>query len=396
MRRIDCDIVVVGAGPAGSLAAMTASKKGANVILLEEHSTIGSPVSCAEGLSLNGIKDAGIDPVTPYVCQKIECAHIITPNKKRIEMSSKEWVGFNLDRRQFDKALGDNAVKAGVELMTNTSAQGVIRQGDRVVGVKATQKSETIEVRAHVTIGADGYHSIIRRSNGMERFFSDFCICAQYTLRGLNLPVYDVNEFYLGGVVAPGGYVWVFPKSDKIANVGIGVRKIHERPAFEYLDKFIKEDSRFKDSKSVHRCGGITPAGGVFDKITDNGLMLIGDAAGQVIPATGGGIHCAVEAGKMAGSVAVDAILSEDTSNKNLSKYRERFDVYWGNRIIESRKIVEMLDKFGDNEINMLAEVVTNEDIIALATGDGARKAVARIVARNPGKIVKLMLAYLL
>ena len=85
-----------------------------------------------------------------------------------------------------------------------------------------------------------------------------------------------------------------------------------------------------------------------------------------------------------------------NTSNKNLSKYRERFDVYWGNRIIESRKIVEMLDKFGDNEINMLAEVVTNEDIIALATGDGAGKAVARIVARNPGKIVKLMLAYLL
>jgi digeranylgeranylglycerophospholipid reductase len=247
-----------------------------------------------------------------------------------------------------------------------------------------------------VTIGADGYQSIIRRSNGMERFFSDFCICAQYTLSGLNLDVFDVNEFYLGGVVAPGGYVWVFPKSEKVANVGIGVRKIHNRPAFEYLDKFIKEDPRFKDAKSIHRCGGITPAGGVFDKITDNGLMLIGDAAGQVIPATGGGIHCSVEAGKIAGNVAVDAILSQDTSNKNLSKYREMFDVYWGNRIIESKKIVQMLDKFDDNEINMLAEVVTNEEIIALATGDGAGKAVTKIIARNPGKIVKLMLAYFL
>ncbi|MCX6642563.1 MAG: NAD(P)/FAD-dependent oxidoreductase, partial [Candidatus Bathyarchaeota archaeon] len=244
MRRIDCDIIVVGAGPAGSLAARTAAQRGVKVILLEEHPVIGSPVSCAEGLSLGGIKDAGIDPVTPYVCQKIECAHIITPNKKRIEMSSKEWVGFNLDRSQFDKALGENAVKAGAELMTNTSAQGVIREEDSVVGVRATQKGEPIEFRASVTIGADGYQSIIRRSNGMERFFSDFCICAQYTLSGLNLDVVDVNEFYLGGVVAPGGYVWVFPKSDKVANVGIGVRKIHNRPAFEYLDKFIKEDPR--------------------------------------------------------------------------------------------------------------------------------------------------------
>ena len=174
MRRIDCDIVVVGAGPAGSLAAMTAAKRGAHAILLEEHSAIGSPVSCAEGLSLRGIKDAGIEPVVPYVCQKIDCAHIITPNKKRIEMSSNEWVGFNLDRSQFDKALGDNAVKAGAELMTNTSAQGVIRESDRVVGVKATQKGEPVEVRAQVTIGADGYQSI-------------FCHCKQINVSAGNI-----------------------------------------------------------------------------------------------------------------------------------------------------------------------------------------------------------------
>ena len=68
MRLLICDIVVVGAGPAGSLTARSAAEHGANVILIEEHSRVGYPVYCAEGLSLDGIHDAGLEPVSPYVC----------------------------------------------------------------------------------------------------------------------------------------------------------------------------------------------------------------------------------------------------------------------------------------------------------------------------------------
>ena len=129
MRSLNCDIVVVGAGTAGSLTARTAAEHGANVILIEEHPRVGYPVNCAEGLSIGGIRDAGLKPVLPYVCQKINKARVYAPNKKYIDLSSEEWSGFNLDRVEFDGALAQNAVNAGAELMLETKATGVIKNG---------------------------------------------------------------------------------------------------------------------------------------------------------------------------------------------------------------------------------------------------------------------------
>jgi len=395
MRFIDCDIVVVGAGPAGSLAARTAAEKGAKVLLLEEHQVVGSPVSCAEGLSLRGIIDAGLQPVEPYISQKVTKANVYAPNLKHIELTSENWVGYNLNRNHFDKALGDNAVKAGAELLVSTSASSVIKDDNKIIGVKATQNNEPIEIHAKVTIGADGYQSIIRRSAGMERFYSDYCSCAQYTLKGLDLDDPQVNGFYLGVERCPGGYVWVFPKNEDSANVGVGVRKINDKPAIDYLEKFIKKDPRFKNSKVISRCGGITPVSGQFDRITLNGLMLVGDAAGQVVSLTGAGIHSSIEAGKIAGSEAVDAIVAENLSESRLNRYSDKYDVYWGKRIRDSRKMVEMLDKFSDEDLNALAEVIKNDEILSLANGEGTAITLAKIISRSPGKIVKLMAAYL-
>jgi digeranylgeranylglycerophospholipid reductase len=395
MRLLDCDVVVVGAGPAGCLTARTASEKGSNVILIEEHDVVGTPVSCAEGLSLKGILDAGIEPVKPYISQKITKAHIYAPNLRYIELTSENWVGYVLNRNHFDKALGDNAVKSGAQLLNNTSVTGVFKENSRIAGIEAISNGEKIRIKAKITVGADGYSSIIRRSAGMERFYADYVSCAQYTLNNLKLDDSEINEFFLGMERAPGGYAWVFPKNEEVANIGIGVRKIHTRPAVEYLKKFIKEDPRFKDGKIVYKCGGITPASGVLNKIVDDNLMLVGDAAGQIVPCTGAGIHSSIEAGKMAGAEAAEAISVGDTSKERLTRYRDKFEKYWGKRIRNSQKIVEMLDKFKDDDLNSLAEIITNDEILALANGEGTAQALARIIARSPGKIVKLMTAYL-
>jgi len=395
MRLLECDVVIVGAGPAGSLTARTAAENGVDVILIEEHDVVGTPVSCAEGLSLNGVLDAGVEPKEPYVSQKITRAHVFAPNLKYVELTSESWVGFSLNRNYFDKALGDNAVKAGVKLYNNTTVTGVYKEKNKVAGVDAIQNGEKIRIKAKITVGADGYSSIVRRSAGMQRFYSDYVSCAQYTIDNLKLDDPEKNEFYLGVERAPGGYAWVFPKNEKVANIGIGVRKIHTLPAVEYLKKFIKEDPRFSQGKIIYTCGGITPASGILDKIVDDNLILVGDAAGQIVPCTGAGIHSSIEAGKMAGKEAAEAIKIGDTTKERLTKYRDQFDKYWGKRIRDSRKIVEMLDKFKDDDLNSLAEIITNEEILALANGENTTSALARIVARSPGKIVKLMAAYL-
>jgi len=395
MRLIDSDVVVVGAGPAGCLAAKTAASKGVHVVLLEEHAEIGAPVHCAEGLSLNGIRDAGVEPVKPIVSQKISRARVFAPNRSHVDLTSGDWVGYTLNRDVFDRALGERAVKAGAELLTCTEAKAVLKEDGAIVGVRAEQRGVPLEIRAKVVVGADGCRSIIRRSAGLSRWYPDIVTCAQYQLGGLHLDDPETNEFYVGFKYAPGGYAWVFPKSGEVANVGLGVRRIHTEPAIEYLKRFIDSDPRFIGAEVLRRSGGVTPVSGMLDKIVDDRLMLVGDAAGQLVPMTGAGVHSGVEAGKIAGTVAAEAIEEGDLSAARLSVYRRSFEVYWGKRISDSRRVVEMLDKFSDDDLNTLAGVITNEDVLNLANGTDVKKTLAKMVKRSPGKIVKLVAAYL-
>ena len=123
--------------------------------------------------------------------------------------------------------------------------------------------------------------------------------------------------------------------------------------------------------------------------------MLIGDAAGMLIPMTGAGIHCSIEAGKMAGRIAADAIRDNDVSEKRLSALKTEIDKYWGRKIKESGKVLEMMDKFTDDDINTLAEIISNDDILALANGENVALTLAGIVRRSPRKLIQLIRAYL-
>ncbi len=395
MRRLECDVAVVGAGPAGSLAARAAAERGAQVILIEEHPRVGYPVFCAEGLSHNGIKDAGVEPVPPIVCQEINKARVYAPDGNSIELTSANWMGYNVNRDVFDRALAENAVEAGAELITNTRASDVIRHGGVVTGVKAAGEGGALEIMARVVIGTDGHASVIRRAAGLGGWFPDVCTCAQFRLGGLSLDEPDVNEFLIGSKVAPGGYAWVFPKSREVANVGLGVRRIHKAAPIEYLRKFVASDPRFDGAEVLLVNGGICPVSGTLEKTVDDGVMLAGDSAGQLIPMTGAGVHSGVVAGRMAGEVAAAAVEEGDVSASRLSEYERRFDEYWGKRIRDSRRVVEMLDRFSDDDLNTLAGIITNEDILNLANGMAVGRTLTRIVARAPVGIMKLVSAYM-
>ncbi len=377
------------------MAARAAAENGVDVIFIEEHPVAGTPVYCAEGLSIGGIEDGGLEAMPPYVSQQITKARIVAPNGNTVDLTSDDWTGYTLNREVFDKALADNAEKAGARLMTGTRATGVIMDGRRVVGVKAILDGEDIEFFAKVVIGADGHWSIIRRSAGLDRYFRDYVTCAQYRLGGLDLEDPSVNEFWMGERYAPGGYAWVFPKSREAANVGLGVRVRHTKPPIDYLKDFVAQDPRFRNAKILSKGGGICPVSGTLDRIVADGLMLVGDAAGQLIPMTGAGIHSSIEAGKMAGRVAAEAVKEGDVSAKRLSAYRAEFDKYWGKRIRDSGRVLEMLDKFSDDDLNTLSEVVTNDDVLSLANGTNVAATVAGLVKRSPMKIIRLIRAYL-
>lgn len=395
MQEYKCDVLVVGAGPAGSMAAKAATETGVDVIFIEEHETPGTPVYCAEGLSIGGILDGGLQPVHPYVSQQISTARVVAPGGKTLDLTSDNWTGYTLDRQVFDKALADNAVEAGAKLMTRTRATDVIRDGQQIMGVKAIRDGEEIEFISKVVIGADGHWSIIRRRAGLRRYFPDFVTCAQYQLGDLDLEDPSVNEFYLGMKCAPGGYAWVFPKSKSVANVGLGVRKRHTKAPIEYLKDFCDSDPRFRNAKILKKNGGICPVSGTLDRITMDGLILVGDAAGMLVPMTGAGIHSSIEAGKMAGRKAAEAVQMGDVSEKKLNEFRLEFDKYWGKRIRDSGRVLEMLDKFSDEDLDTLADVISNDDVLSLANGENVTATLAGIIKRSPRKLIRLIRAYL-
>ncbi len=389
------DVVVSGAGPSGSMAARAAAEQGAAVVLIEEHPQVGLPVSCAEGLSLNGLRDAGIEPTPEVVSQEVARSRIYAPNGKYLELSLSGRAAYTINRDVFDRVLSERAVEAGAELMTGTKVTEVLRQNGVISGVFARQGSETLRIEAKVVIGADGYASTVRRTAGLGKWYPDVVTCAQYRLGGLELEEPEIYDFYLGREVAPGGYAWVFPKSAEVANVGLGIRKIHTESPIKYLKRFVANDPRFKDAEIQLVNGGICPVSGVLETIVSDGLMLTGDSAGQLVPFTGAGVHTSIVAGRIAGEVAACAIDEGDVSASRLSEYERRFDARWGKQIRDSRKVINILDRFNDDDLNSLPYALTSEAILDLVNGIDITRVLAGVAMRSPLKFMRLMASYL-
>ncbi len=288
------DVLVIGAGPAGSIAAKTAAEKGLDVLLIEKRQEIGDPVRCAEGVNKEYLKKH-VEIDKQWICADLKGSYIFSPDGTRIEMAeeiSGGEVGYVLERKVFDRALAEQAAAVGAEVRVKTRATGLIIEDDFVKGARLMHLGKEYEVRASIVIGADGVESKVGRWAGIDTALKpiDIETCAQYLIAGA-----DVNqeycEFYIGNEVAPGGYVWVFPKGEGKANVGIGILgskmgKFKPRPV-DYLNDFLQK--RFPDARIVEMVFGGVPVSGSIEKTSANGLMLVGDAARQSDPITGGG-----------------------------------------------------------------------------------------------------------
>ncbi|NLN43280.1 MAG: NAD(P)/FAD-dependent oxidoreductase [Methanosarcina sp.] len=355
------DVLVIGAGPAGSIAAKTAAEKGLDVLLIEKRQEIGDPVRCAEGVSKEYLKKH-VEIDKRWICADLKASHIYAPDGTRIEMAeeiSGGEVGYVLERKVFDRALAEQAAKAGAEVRVKTRATGLIIDDDFVKGAKLMHLGKEYDVRAKIVIGADGIESKGGRWAGIDTSLkpTDIETCTQYLVAGVDVDQ-DHCEFYVGNEIAPGGYVWIFPKGEGKANIGIGILgsktgKFKPRP-IDYLNTFLEK--KFPDAKIIEMVFGGVPVSGRIEKTSANGLMLIGDAARQADPITGGGILNAMDAGKLAGEAAYAAISSGDVS---LQKLEEVYEKQWratiGHEIDMSLVVKNCFINLNDEELNSLA-----------------------------------------
>jgi digeranylgeranylglycerophospholipid reductase len=370
----DYDVVVVGAGPAGSMTAKWAAKGGAKVLMVEKRQEIGSPVRCGEGISRGWLDGVGIKLDRKSVAREVKGAKIVAPNGKAFYLSEKmagNEVGIVIDRVFFDKLLAKDAIKAGADLMLKTSAVKLLRSGDKVVGARVKSFGQTRDIRAGCVVGADGYESQVGRWAGIDTSLAprDITTCFQYRLTNIKHEA-DYCEFVLGSK-APGGYIWIFPKDEETANVGIGMQLTKLKSPGEvkkYLDRFIEGDPRLRKGKPLELVSGAVSICAPIDKTVGDGMLLVGDAARQIDPITGGGISNSCKAGKVAGEVLAKAARERNFSAQSLRRYEKGWRDLLENNLYRNWMAKEKLVTLSDDTFNRIISALNEIGVEKMST----------------------------
>ena len=340
----EVEVAVVGAGPAGSVAAETAARLGAEVVLIERKREIGSPVQCGgflpeieelEGLLPKAkIPEALADLPEGLVLHRTRVQRICSPSGR-----SKEFpvLGRVIDRRSFDRHLAWRAARAGARVLVGVRAE--LQEGRLHLSGRASGT-----VKAKVVIGADGPGSATARGAGLAAR-GEVGVCLEYEMAGVDIDP-AAAEMYFGTASAPGGYAWIIPLGEDVANVGVGTRPpyLRGRGLHEVLDSFISEHpvakEKLREGSVTAVMRGLVPAGGMPPAIQRGNVLLAGDAAGMVMATSGGGIPLAMVGGRAAGEVAARYIGGEAA----LQEYQEWIAEEMGRELANSVRIREVVD----------------------------------------------------
>jgi len=369
MKTYNCDIVVCGAGPGGSMAARYCAEGGLDTILIEKKAEIGAPLRCAEGVSKSWLDEVGIEADPTWIRADMKGAIIKSPQGTTYQLDESKAgneVGYVLERHLFDKYLARKAAEAGAKIMMRTSCTGIIRENGKIVGIKAKSMGEEIEIRAKCVVAADGYESQVGRWAGIDTTLklSDIDSCIQYRMCNIDVAP-DYCEFVIGSV-APGGYVWIFPKGNGVANVGIGVAGQlckGNADAKMYLDKFIANDPRLNKGQILEIMGGFVSTCPGLDSAIDDNIILVGDAARIIDPITGGGICHACRTGMYAGKVLTECAKTGDFSKSALKPYEKMWRDRMEDKLFRNFMAKEKLATLDDETIDELIKLVKTANL---------------------------------
>jgi digeranylgeranylglycerophospholipid reductase len=384
------DAVIVGSGPAGSVTARFAAEAGAKILIVERRAEVGVPVLCGEGVSQK-VDHFKVLEGKRWIATKMEGARVFSPNGTKITLSAEyagNETGYVVYRDIFDQELAREAAQKGAEIMLNTCAIDLLKKDGKIKGIIARHFDETLEIEANVVVGADGVESRVGKWAGIQTTLKPYDLetCVQYTLCNID---WDSSycDFFLGKQVAPGGYVWVFPKGKDVANVGIGIlASLSESgKALHFLDKFIATQPELKKGEPLRVITGADPVAEPIQSVKDN-LLLVGDAARQVDPITGGGLMHAIEAGKYAGETIVKAVEKQRFDTQTLSEYETRWKNAFGKKLHRNYVAKEIMLDMEDKTLDMLADSLKDYKFEEFST----LSIIKALVTKHPSLLVKL------
>ena len=333
------DVLIVGGGPAGLIAATEAVHAGAKALVVEEDPEIGSPDHCAGLVSKEGLEKI-IEPTPAFVLSRINRARIYAPSGKMYEGKTEGVKALVIDRTRFDKELLRRAEANGVEVVTNQPYKP--------------------ELRCKVLINAEGTKG--RLAKRLNLSIPRSIPAAQLDIEVKDFEK-DVVELHTGGW-APGFFAWVVPRGD---HVRVGLAS-YEGVPLELLKRLLEKNRNFermKGARVLRTIAGKVVVGGPLRHTVRGNAIAVGDAGGFVKPTTGGGVVLGGLTARLAGRAAAEAVLRGGAL--------EGFDVEWralyGREFQTMRLAARIFRNMRDGELERALRISSEEGVLSLLTG---------------------------
>ncbi len=353
--------IIIGAGPAGLIAGRYLD----DALILDKKKEIGKPVQCGEGISRWALERQGIEPDKSWISCEIHKVERIMPNGKAIGRFHKEAIGYVLDRTAFEKFLAKEC-KAEIQLDSKVVDLGY---ENSLWGVKT--ENEQI-FKAKYLIGADGAHSIVREkvfpeNQGRIEFIPavEYLLEVEKEFDTKTIKIYFDNEKYKDG------YVWVFPKSKKTANIGLGDKGNLSELFEDFLNNKIK--NYYGGYQSLENRSGTVSIQHKDFKFFKLNTLLLGDAAGLVDPIFKGGINQAMYSGK----IAAECLLG---NRAELYEKKMKSMPFANPKLIKAGNIFY---SFNNRTLNKLGEVMENRSTVYFKTLPGVMKILSKSCLRK-------------
>jgi digeranylgeranylglycerophospholipid reductase len=382
------DVLVVGAGPAGSTVAYELARQGHSVTVVEEHPRVGHPVQCAGLVSDRVVRMAGTDRM---VVTPVRGANVFSPSLRAVHFRAPEPRAFVIDRARLDVELADRAAKAGAVFETQTRFDRRLDSPDGHHRVRLVEGSGAVhEIACRLVVGADGVASAVARAFRLRRPVE---ILPAFEAEFPSSPGdADLVEVYLGNRIAPGLFGWWIPDGAGGARVGVAANA-DGTTARAYFDRLVVQVER-RFGRPLPRPTAFVVSGipiGTVPRTTGDGVMLVGDAAAQVKPLSGGGIFTGMRAAEIAAAVAHRALVAGDTSARALSDYPAQWSAELGEEFSKAFYLRRLFARLTDEELERVIEALQGagmtESIVAFGDIDFPTHVARRLLRQSPSLV---------